>query len=145
MSTVIYVSRYSNKKLLDPSLVKIPISRGLPRFKLSYELVKTAYLLCPSYEMLSMYDRDKYEAAYRDQLERMGVEKIKGVLRSLGYGSAKAIVLLCFEDVTKPGQWCHRTMFARWWQEKTGMEIKELPDPTCYEATLPEKDQTRLF
>lgn len=38
----------------------------------------------------------------------------------------KDIVLLCFEDLTKPGEWCHRCVFAEWWQNKTGQKINEL-------------------
>jgi hypothetical protein len=38
-------------------------------------------------------------------------------------------VCLCFEDLTKPGLWCHRQIFARWWTEETGEAVPELePD-----------------
>ncbi len=33
----------------------------------------------------------------------------------------KPVVLCCYEDVRKPGEWCHRLVFAEWWlreQEK---------------------------
>ena len=30
------------------------------------------------------------------------------------------VVLLCFENLAKPGLWCHRTMFAEWWTGETG-------------------------
>lgn len=41
----------------------------------------------------------------------------------------KDLVLLCYEDVRIPEDWCHRTVFAEWWVENTGEIIEELPDP----------------
>ena len=35
-------------------------------------------------------------------------------------------VLLCYEDVHKEGVWCHRQIFAAWWQEQTGKVVSEL-------------------
>jgi hypothetical protein len=39
---------------------------------------------------------------------------------------AKGVVLLCFEDLSKPGEWCHRRAFATWWEEQTGEKVEEL-------------------
>jgi hypothetical protein len=39
---------------------------------------------------------------------------------------SEGVVLLCFEDLTKPGEWCHRRSFAAWWDEKTGQKVDEL-------------------
>jgi hypothetical protein len=36
------------------------------------------------------------------------------------------IVLLCFEDVRKPGESCHRQNFATYWQQMTGNVVPEL-------------------
>jgi hypothetical protein len=35
-------------------------------------------------------------------------------------------VLCCFEALKKPGQFCHRRMFADWWTAKMGERIEEL-------------------
>ena len=40
----------------------------------------------------------------------------------------KTLVLLCYEDLRKPDQWCHRTLFAEWWQKMTGEVINELEE-----------------
>ena len=42
----------------------------------------------------------------------------------------REIALCCYEDVNKPGYWCHRRFFAEWWRGKTGEIIDELPDPS---------------
>ena len=61
----------------------------------------------------------EYEAAKRE------VERLEERARSEG----KELVLLCFEDIRIPSDWCHRTVFAQWWAEKTGEIIEELYDP----------------
>ena len=53
------------------------------------------------------------------------VERLEERARSEG----KELVLLCFEDIRIPSDWCHRTVFAQWWAEKTGEIIEELYDP----------------
>jgi hypothetical protein len=35
------------------------------------------------------------------------------------------VLLLCYEDVLA-GDWCHRKVFAEWWQEQTGQVVEEL-------------------
>ena len=62
----------------------------------------------------------------------------------------KDIVLLCYEDVRKgESDWCHRTMFAKWWFEKTGEVIPELPDPSTPKISKAKMkaavEQTTLF
>lgn len=42
----------------------------------------------------------------------------------------KPVVLCCYEDVRKPGEWCHRLVFAEWWFKRTGEKIIELQDPS---------------
>jgi hypothetical protein len=32
----------------------------------------------------------------------------------------------CFQDVRQPDTWCHRLVFAEWWQEQTGETATEL-------------------
>jgi len=40
------------------------------------------------------------------------------------------LVLLCFEDVRLPGDWCH-TLVVEWWEHHTREAVEELavPDP----------------
>lgn len=41
--------------------------------------------------------------------------------------AAQRLVLLCHEDVAgAPYGTCHRTVFARWWNERTGRDVPEL-------------------
>lgn len=110
---------------------------GYPRFlKLDYKIAGWARLISPTKDMLSL-PKDAYTLAYRRILAGAGVDAIRRQLADLTDGTDVA-VLLCFERLNERAKnggenWCHRTMFAAWWQERTGEEVLELgahPVPT---------------
>lgn len=128
----IWVSRYSNKELLKDKYYPVGISIGRPKFPLGYQLREQCYSLAPKGYMLNM-DIDRFRPAYYEKLENIGTDKIIDMVTRLdkkAQGEGKELVLLCFEDVRVPGDWCHRTVFAEWWAEQMGELIDELPDPT---------------
>ncbi|MGI5151416.1 hypothetical protein ACQEVC_34470 [Plantactinospora sp. CA-294935] len=103
---------------------------GAPRFRLPYEIAGEARLLMPSFAMLKL-DEEPYRAIYRERLETGGVDAIRRQLRTIAVAAgASQLVLLCFCDLTvaPPNNWCHRRMFAQWWQERTGEEVTELAE-----------------
>jgi hypothetical protein len=65
---------------------------------------------------------------YRARLHRQR-RRILAELQELrkGYGD---LVLLCHEDLTKPGAWCHRTILARWITDQLGESVEEVMPPT---------------
>lgn len=68
---------------------------------------------------------EEFTERYRAMLDSHGVARIRTELETISQlNGGKDIVLLCFDDVSKG--LCHRTIFAQWWQEKTGEEVKEL-------------------
>lgn len=106
--------------------VPVRITLGAPRFKLPYPLTRAVRELAPRREYFSK-SRGEFSAAYRADLDHVGVVRIAERLR----GIAKAegdhrLVLLCFEDLSKPTLWCHRRIFASWWKDATGDEVREL-------------------
>jgi hypothetical protein len=123
----IATSRYrAGEKILASGLAPVGTTTGAPRFPLGYELAGNVGMLAP-YGLRSIQDRAEFEAAYRARLDRFGVEKIRRVLSALALGAdAEGVVLLCFEDVDDPAQWCHRSIFAAWWCEQTGERVLEL-------------------
>lgn len=133
----LYTSYWSNEDLALrrfanalPEVVPVGISRGtLPgvtRQKKTYDY-KRFELLAPS---AGPYDawktgeigEEAYTRIYRAQLERIGLEEIQAQLTRKAEGD-KPLVLLCFE---KPGEFCHRRIFAAWYLEKTSQEVPEL-------------------
>jgi hypothetical protein len=128
----LFTSRYGAKALIIGSgLAPIRTSIGAPRWPLAYEIAGVCPLLMPTRPMLKM-DRDPYHAMYVAKLEAAGVEAIEASFRELSEAAGgRDLVLLCFEDVEKPGEWCHRNMFSAWWFEKTGQVVRELVTSDC--------------
>lgn len=119
--TMIYTSYYSSKKI-TPDHICIRISVGHPRWKLPYSVAGAIPYLAPDRAWIGM-ERAEYETLYRAKLEAAGVDKIRSEIRALA--GDRPAVLLCFERL-QDGTWCHRRIFADWWQEKTGEIVPEL-------------------
>ncbi len=137
----IYTSRYSNKELLSGDYYPVGISLGAPKFKLGYEVREQCYSLAPKGAMLHL-PYDQYKTAYMAKLDAIGRDRIIGMVQRMEARAdeeCKDLVLLCFEDVRKPEDWCHRTMFAEWWMKNTGEIIEELADPNPPKAAAPKK------
>jgi hypothetical protein len=123
---LIRTSRYANRAaILASGLRPIRISIGAPRWPVGYELAGSLPSLMPTRPMLKM-EIGPYREMYLARLEVHGVERIAAELEALQTPEAPGLVLLCFEDLTKPGEWCHRRIFADYWEEKTGISIPEL-------------------
>ncbi|MFG3602549.1 hypothetical protein [Micromonospora chersina] len=101
---------------------------GKPRFDLPYDLAGFARLLAPSYAMLRMAE-GPYRHIYLERLEAAGVDLISEQLAEIAdMAGSDRLVLLCFCDLTvpPPDNWCHRRMFAAWWEDQTNKEVPEL-------------------
>ncbi len=136
---MIYTSRYSNKELRNDGYYAVGISVGKPKFALGYELREQCYTLAPRYNMLKL-GIEPYKEAYYKKLNETGSDNVVRLVRKLeeeAKEEGKALVLLCFEDIRKEGQWCHRRLFAEWWFDKVGEEIRELDDPSSAAQAKP--------
>jgi hypothetical protein len=125
----IYTARYSNRTIAASGLTAIRITLGAPRFRLPYSIAETDKRFAPSREIFHTHDRAIFEVAMRGQLDRELGDQALEVLR--GYDEAhgtNGLVLLCFEDLRKPGVWCHRQIVAAWIEERFGMVVPELPE-----------------
>ncbi len=126
-------SRYGAPELIAESgLAPVGITVSLPRWRLGYELAGTLGPLAPN-ELLDLDDRAVFEARYRERLDRFGVGCTRTVLVAFAEAfDAPGCVLLCFE---RPGEFCHRRIFAVWWEEQTGEIVPEL-DPVQYSFAM---------
>lgn len=137
---MLYVSRYSNPILRSGDYVTVSISVGSPRWPLGYELNGDIGMLKP-FGLLQIEDKETYHRAYMSRLNKYGLDKIEAAMRPF-FASGEDVVLLCYEDLRKDDQWCHRTMFAEWWLEQTGEIINELPDPSAPPKSIKKADNT---
>ncbi|MGI5292968.1 hypothetical protein ACQEVF_57995 [Nonomuraea polychroma] len=128
----------SFKEFLPEYGVPVRISAGTPeRFrKLPYELTFTLPAATPPWKILK-WEYDAYRDDFVGRLNAVGIEtvasQIAQIVRQVGDADAQ-LVLLCFENLSQPSTWCHRTMFAIWWRAQTGEDVPELgtvPGPTA--------------
>lgn len=137
---MIYTSRFSNPELKTGNYTAVRISLGSPRWDVGYVISGAINELMPK-GLLGKYDDDKaaFEREYRKILNRYGAGVIAQKLKQFE-ALGKDVVLLCYEDVRKgENDWCHRTMFATWWQEQTGEVVEELKDPSTPKIDKPKK------
>ena len=102
----------------------VGISIGEPKFPLGYTCV---YLrrLAP-WGLLEVRDEDEFSRRYRDRLDGVGIAAVWRDFRSISAEhDCRGLVLLCFEPV---GQFCHRRVFAEWFEREDGQPVPELPD-----------------
>lgn len=115
----IYTSYYGNlKNLQKANIVPVAISIGTPRYfngdRLKY--------LAPTREMLSLNEAE-YTPKYLDILNRINLNVFRhDIAKVSNKNEGKDIALLCYE---KPGDFCHRFLFADWLEKKTGYKIEE--------------------
>jgi hypothetical protein len=127
----IFTSRFSNPELKSGNYTAVRISLGTPRWSVGYTISGAIKELMPV-GLFGKYDNDKesFKKEYFAALDKIGAVKIRNILKQFE-SAGKDVVLLCFEDIRKgENDWCHRTMFAEWWQTKTGETITELVDPS---------------
>jgi hypothetical protein len=119
---MIYTSYYGNiKKLKKAGVKSIAISLSIPSYLPHIDRLP---FLAPPYELLEELNIFKFRAIYIEHLEKIGIPKIRQELeRRKG-----DIALLCYEsisDITSGAKFCHRRIFAAWYESKTGVIIPE--------------------
>ena len=121
----IFTSRFSNPELKKGIYTLLRISMGTPKWNTGYRLDGELPDLMP----FGLKGRAFafFQQGYIARLDKIGIGKIKSRLQQF-QNDSKDVVLLCYEDIRKPGTWCHRTMFADWWHKMTGETIEELPN-----------------
>ena len=106
----------------------IPVrsSRGFPRYKLRYPLVHKMPSTFPARHWLDL-DYDEFDQLYRQHV-RANLNLILSEADQVRHAAAdhdSPLVLLCFEQLHRPGQWCHRRILAHALEELTGELIVE--------------------
>lgn len=123
----IYTSRFSNPELHTGKYTVVGIVRGLPRFRLKYQLEGNIRQIAPPGYLWNENDRERFTPKYFRHMDQQGIKAIQETLNDY-LNRGKDVVLCCYEDVRIPDEWCHRLVFAEWYKEKTGIKIEELTD-----------------
>lgn len=103
---------------------------GGPKFGLRYRLEEHAKSITPYGVLGRTHDAAEYEVRYRARLDGQTGKAIAQELAQIAnrheHVEPHRLVVLCFCDLSKPGAFCHRRMFAAWWEEHTGATVADL-------------------
>lgn len=123
----IFTSRFTNPELQTGKYTAVGIVRGLPRFKLKYKLAGNVIQIAPPRYLFNENRRIIFTEKYFIYMDKQGIGAIQNLL-DYYLCQEKDVVLCCYEDVRIPDEWCHRLVFAEWYEKETGIRIKELQD-----------------
>jgi hypothetical protein len=121
----VYTGTYQR---FEPSMgVPVRSTVGAPRFSLGYTLTHSWRAAMPDRAWLSnKVNEADFRRMYRHRLHQLGVDRLmEEPLRIAEITGDNRIVALCFDDLRKPGMWCHRVFLAEWLEEH-GVPVIEL-------------------
>ena len=102
---------------------RVSIARYAPRWTpAGYRVMKA---LAPHGHMLKMGYAQYRLIYFQDILGKLDPQETWDKLHALA-GDAEP-VLLCWETLKQPGEWCHRRMVAEWFERQLGVVVDELP------------------
>src|SRR4030095_15982206 len=81
--------------------------------------------LYPSYRMFKL-DEGLFNVEYRAKITRTRDEILRKVEELEEAYAPRDLYFLCFEDLRNGTTFCHRRVFAAWYQELTGVEIPDI-------------------
>jgi hypothetical protein len=116
-------SRYQAKDLIVASgLVPVGISIGKPKFPLGYTPVYMKE--AAPWGLREIADNDEFSERYQARLDGIGIDVFQRRFAEISTAhDGRGLVLLCFEPA---GQFCHRHLFASWFEKQTGEHVPEL-------------------
>jgi hypothetical protein len=138
--TQTYTSHWSSGLLPDLDATIVGISRGTPRRSpgFRYRLMRS---LAPSDATWALEDLGEFEASYVEQLRRLGAEKIVDDLARIA--GDRPAVLLCWERLADPDEYCHRRTLAGFLEREAGIVVPELTAGDM--PRRPDSPQVSLF
>ncbi len=122
--TALATGRYATFR---PSLgVPVQASLGRPKFPIRYELHEEIRELMPRGLFGKELSEAEFTGRYRQRLDQLDLDALRAQFDAISKRNGhKRVVLLCFEDV-HAGEFCHRRVFADWFQESTGQSVRDV-------------------
>lgn len=107
---------------------------GLPRFGLKYVLAGHWVSVTPQRAWLTdKVNEADFRRMYRHKLHKIGVDRVMQEAEDIAtFAGDNRVVALCFDDLRKPGMWCHRQMLGEWLEEQGVPVIELFPGPEKY-------------
>jgi hypothetical protein len=127
----LYTARY--QEFLPEWGIPVRSTLGNPRFRLPYTLAGWWRGVTPRREWFHSEFGD-FRRSYRHMLHQQGLDRLMTEAAAfLGKDEDPAharLVVLCFDDIRKPGVWCHRELMGEWFTEQ-GVPVIELCGPAA--------------
>ena len=123
MTPDVFTSHWRSPLLEDADAVRVSISRGQPRRSLPFRYRRLPEL-APDDRTWAEETEEGFGASYARQLEELGAPAILERLERIAGG--KTLVLLCWERLADPDEWCHRRLLAAYIGRETGLVVPEL-------------------
>jgi uncharacterized protein DUF488 len=119
----IATSRYQAADLIYTSgFVPVGISIGKPKFPLGYTPVYMKE--AAPWRLREIADNNEFGERYRARLDGIGIDLfLRRFAEICTAHDSHGLVLLCYEPV---GEFCHRHLFASWFEQQTGQPVSEL-------------------
>jgi Protein of unknown function, DUF488 len=76
--------------------------------------------------LLEETDPETFRRRYRHRLHQRTGRVLKELAELRELFDGWPLALCCFEDLAKPGAWCHRTYLAEWLAQKLSEKIPDL-------------------
>ena len=120
---MLYTSYFAAVRRLPANVVPVSISLWPPKGWAGARYTA----LAPTKDILTSFkangDWDAYVRRYKDEvLARLDPHAVVAQLTRLSGG--RPVALCCFENISKPGAVCHRTLVAEWLRG-AGYEVEE--------------------
>jgi hypothetical protein len=118
-------------------LVPVGITVGRPRWQPTYaQGEKPAYIReAAPHGLLGLQDNAEFTERYLAGLDAIGIDLFLDRFAEISAGrDGRGLVFLCFEPV---GDFCHRNLFARWLEQRTGRHVAELAAVDAVQAEAP--------
>lgn len=125
-SPAVFTYRWACVKALPPTVVPVRISLGGPRFIAGAARFPAIHELMPR-GLFRVDDRAEFTRRFFARLDTIGVDVVQQRFDELhaAFGD-RPLALCCFEDLTRPREWCHRRTWADYWRQRTGAVVHDL-------------------
>lgn len=133
-----YTGYFANLKSYK-DLIPIAICQYMPKYigrMLSYKKIAPPENLLSGYKQGNI-SNEGYKNIYRNTvLNCLDARNVLNDLKKISEGHLDQIILLCYE---RPDEFCHRHLFADWFQQKCGIKVHE------YQKSTRDAHQLKLF
>lgn len=125
-TTQVATARYFDKDVIAESgLTPVGSTVGVPKFSPGYLIAAHLSPFAPFGIFGKGVPEDEFRDLYFERLNSFGPRKLSNLLDTIAHTfESKGVVLLCYCKLEEG--FCHRRMFAEWWEEETGDQVVEL-------------------